>query len=134
MNCEFEQMEAGKYRCVRCGFTINSNLNADKIFARCKNTDDKSQNMPSALVMVKNFGSSLLNYAANSFQSVSEHVKQERIKICEGCEYYTEDKRCSECGCFVHIKAGWASEKCPLDKWDMKIKEQGGGCGGCGKN
>ena len=134
MICEFENIGNNQHKCRNCGLVITSALSSDQISATCKAPSKERKTMPSTMDMIKNFGSSMANHAMNSFQSVLPNVKEERIKICESCEHYdSESKRCSECGCFVHIKAGWASEKCPLDKWGISTDGQMGGCGGCGK-
>lgn len=49
---------------------------------------------------------------------VSEEKFQLRKVWCEGCsEFYTSDRQCRKCSCFVDVKARLTSEKCPLDKW-----------------
>jgi len=50
---------------------------------------------------------------------VSSEVKQERLAICRGCEYYDPGQnRCKECGCFLDQKASYAIDSCPVHKWD----------------
>ena len=150
--CLFRGNEDGTYTCVNCGGGKGQ-------YERCpSSTDDEDETkgtsvrqeanknkneMPSFFQMAKNAGASMVNHAMNSFQSVPANVKEARINICEGCEHYdSETTRCDECGCFINIKADWASEKCPIDKWGMWTDGQGGGgvpggggggCGGCGK-
>ena len=138
MSCIFSKNEDGTYTCMNCGGTKGQ-------YSECpSSTDDETKNthevnknkneMPSFLEMAKNAGASVVNHAMNSFQSVPSNVKEERISICEGCEHYnSETTRCNECGCFINIKADWASEKCPIDKWGMWTDRPSGGCGGCGK-
>lgn len=49
---------------------------------------------------------------------VSEQVQQNRIDICEVCEFFERDSRqCSRCYCFVDLKSGLATEKCPAGFW-----------------
>ena len=141
--CLFGKNEDGTYTCINCG-------GAKGQYERCpSSTDDEDETkstsvrqeankntneMPSFFQMAKNAGASMVNHAMNSFQSVPANVKEERISICEGCEHYdSETTRCDECGCFINIKADWASEKCPIDKWDMWTDGPSGGCGGCEK-
>lgn len=45
-----------------------------------------------------------------------------RLDVCRGCELVTlngagEPSRCTSCGCYLQVKATWASETCPLSKW-----------------
>jgi len=48
--------------------------------------------------------------------ALEENKVQERLSICEGCEYLN-GQRCRACGCFVKAKAALASENCPKKKW-----------------
>jgi hypothetical protein len=48
--------------------------------------------------------------------AASAEEVEKRISTCQGCEYL-KDERCSECGCFIALKAGLKSEKCPKEKW-----------------
>lgn len=46
------------------------------------------------------------------------------LAICGDCPAYRQtDGRCAECGCFVAIKAGLASEECPLGKWPLSLDD-----------
>lgn len=65
---------------------------------------------------VFNFANSAFNHAKNGFKTVTDEIKNSRLDICKSCNKLKNDK-CSECGCFVNIKASWDSEKCPLEKW-----------------
>ena len=61
---------------------------------------------------------------------VSEELKNMRMVVCRGCEYYdpTDDK-CMKCGCYTDIKAGMDYNRnpkkmmriekthCPMGKW-----------------
>lgn len=43
-----------------------------------------------------------------------------RVAACEGCSSFRpSDRTCSEvsCGCYVHKKAAWLDERCPLGRW-----------------
>lgn len=72
--------------------------------------------------MIQNFTKSIVNHAMNSFQYVSNDKQIERMNICQKCEHF-DHGRCSQCGCFLAIKTGWASEKCPIDKWGSEIRD-----------
>ena len=72
---------------------------------------------------VKNFGSSLAKHTMNLFKTVDHNVKLNRLEICSSCENFNPDKRiCNTCGCLLEIKTSWASEKCPIDKWNSEIE------------
>ena len=40
-----------------------------------------------------------------------------RIEMCNKCDSMRDDGRCAECGCFMSVKARWAEQPCPLNKW-----------------
>ena len=58
---------------------------------------------------------------------VSQEIAEQRWEICKQCPYlkYDEtnpdtnkkDGRCTECGCFMNVKAHYATAKCPIEKW-----------------
>jgi hypothetical protein len=86
--------------------------------------------MPSMFKQAKNFATSAVKHIANGAQNVPENLKNARLEICGGCDKLSGDK-CSACGCLVSIKAAWASEECPIGKWEQ-YKQTRGKCGGCG--
>ena len=45
----------------------------------------------------------------------------ERIKICNGCEFFKED-RCTKCGCFMNAKIHLESSRCPINKWGPELQ------------
>lgn len=49
---------------------------------------------------------------------VSDEIAEERIKICQKCEYYDAvQNRCKECGCFLAPKIKFSLESCPIGAW-----------------
>ena len=68
------------------------------------------------------FSNSLINHSLNSFKTVPFETHQERLKTCFSCDKFNkQNETCLECGCFLRIKASWATEKCPLDKWGPEL-------------
>jgi len=90
----------------------------------------KKQKMPSVFKQAKNFATSAAKHVMNRGQNVPENLKNARLEICSGCDKLSGD-RCSACGCMVSIKAAWASEECPIGKWE-RYEQTRGKCGGCG--
>ena len=45
----------------------------------------------------------------------------ERIKICEGCEFYKQN-RCLKCGCYMAAKIHVESSGCPINKWGPELQ------------
>lgn len=52
---------------------------------------------------------------------VSKKIREERYEVCKACPHFIEEnKRCSECGCFMEAKtwvAGDPNMLCPKHKW-----------------
>lgn len=48
--------------------------------------------------------------------TVERDVYERRLAVCDQCPR-REDRRCSECGCGIDIKAKWKVFDCPLGYW-----------------
>jgi hypothetical protein len=99
---------------------------------------DSPKVLPTLTQQAKNLTRSISRYIKSGGGVVSQEVKQKRLAICRGCEFYEpEEQRCLECGCYLQIKASLPSETCPLEipKWGAEPVKQknrpmaGGGCG-----
>ena len=43
-----------------------------------------------------------------------------RLAICQACDQFDPTAtRCKQCGCFLILKASWAEQQCPLQKWEI---------------
>lgn len=52
--------------------------------------------------------------------TVTEQVYNERMASCKGCEFFRqEDKRCTQCGCFMEAKTRFKKTYCPIHKWNV---------------
>lgn len=52
---------------------------------------------------------------------VPEEIENERKQICYACTYYdAQQKRCRQCGCPIHTKIKFRTERCPLNYWESK--------------
>jgi len=94
---------------------------------------------PPLLQQALNFAKSTAKHVRNGMKKVSPDTLRKRLEICRNCDRLNKD-RCSECGCFVSVKAAWQSEDCPLNKWGSEInrvnlgrKPGKSGCGSCRK-
>lgn len=75
--------------------------------------------------IISNFSNSLYNHMQSGFKQVDTKTKDKRLEVCKTCEFYEDSLiRCKQCGCFLLIKTGWASEDCPLQKWNTEINIQ----------
>jgi hypothetical protein len=48
---------------------------------------------------------------------VPDNIKEERLQICNTCEFFTTLSRCKKCGCFMPAKILIKRAKCPINKW-----------------
>lgn len=120
MFCDFVLLSGNTYKCSKCETIISTNDGMAPIFpCRIVKLDSKS---PDLATKIKNFSSSLVNHASNSFKLAEDSEIERRFKICETCDSF-KNGSCLECGCPIvrtrnYIsKLSWDSEKCPLNKW-----------------
>ena len=64
----------------------------------------------------------LVQNAARAMRGrISEEIREERYDMCKACPAFRQnDKRCSECGCFMEAKTWLKGDPkllCPLKKW-----------------
>lgn len=72
--------------------------------------------------VIISFFDSLKNFSSSGYKLVSDEIFEERLDICKECpDFNSAISQCRQCGCLLSIKAKWASEKCPLDKWESKL-------------
>ena len=116
--------------CETCGWNPEDKPETEDDGDHEVSAEAEPQKMPSVFKQVANFAKSTFNHVASGAHKVPDHVYKSRLEICNSCDKLHKSK-CSECGCFVSMKASWASEKCPLEKW-MEYKQTKGKCGGCG--
>ncbi len=115
--------------CGICGAENNQYAPRTKVDAEGVDTTEENK-MPSMFQQAKNLAKSVYDYAASGAEKAPEKIYRSRLEICEGCDKLSKD-RCSECGCFVKMKAAWGSEECPIGKWG-RYEQTRGKCGGCG--
>ena len=56
----------------------------------------------------------------SGFEIPSKDEINARLDHCRACELVIRRGRglkCSHCGCFMNLKAGFAGTKCPIGKW-----------------
>ena len=83
----------------------------------------KKKQYPSIWKQAKNLATTATTAAKDAVQGkpilASEEVKKSRYDTCSACSSFDkEEGRCTECGCFMSVKTGLLSAKCPLDKWE----------------
>jgi hypothetical protein len=48
---------------------------------------------------------------------VDDEEYRQRLQVCHTCERRA-GRRCTECGCWIGVKARGRAFRCPLDRWD----------------
>ena len=75
---------------------------------------------PSIAEQAKNVSLSLFNVMTQALKTghvlATQDEIESRITKCKACEFL-KDNRCSKCGCYIALKSGLKSEKCPLGVW-----------------
>ena len=74
--------------------------------------------LPPTIQMAKNFVKAASKHLADKMRKVNVSEYKARLDICNKCELRMKN-RCTHpaCGCFIDIKAWWASEDCPDSRW-----------------
>lgn len=85
--------------------------------------EEPPKELPSFTDMAKGLLGSAKNVLAGVIRGegplVSEGVYNTRMTICNGCEFFRkEDKRCSQCGCFMEAKTRFKKTFCPIHRWE----------------
>jgi len=95
------------FKCVNCG-----------VIKKVESRRNCTSGGPSVTQMAKNFAKAAGNYIKSGGENVTEEEHKKRLSVCSTCEF-KKGPRCihSKCGCFIEVKAKWASEHCPIDKW-----------------
>ncbi len=77
---------------------------------------------PSLLEKAKSLALATEEWAKSGFKKVDELQLQDRLDICQGCEFWDQSGfagtgKCKKCGCSTQAKLRMATSKCPIDKW-----------------
>jgi hypothetical protein len=75
-------------------------------------------NLPGVLTLAANFAAAVAAHVADGTAKVSKEDLEARLQVCTLCEQ-RRDNRCSACGCYVEVKAGWRTSDCPIGKWPL---------------
>lgn len=79
----------------------------------------------SSLQTAGRFVRAVVRHALDGFTNVSPEEYERRLNICRQCEFF-DRMTCRRCGCFLAVKAHWASESCPEEKWQAQTDAPGG--------
>jgi hypothetical protein len=127
MNCAFEQTDKldarGRvvHRCANCRREVGSKYSdPSMVRANCTAGPEK----PGIVRRAINFTRAAIEHVRGGRQLVSDEIRAARFAECQACPLFVEGI-CShpDCGCPMKQQRsfidalGWASKKCPLDKW-----------------
>jgi hypothetical protein len=102
---------------VSNAYTLNVDTQqTTKKISRCCGNEPPNQSM---IELLKTGGYAAAKWALQGFKIVTQEQQNARLDKCEECDsLYVPDARCTECGCYVKVKAWMATEDCPKGKWD----------------
>lgn len=63
-----------------------------------------------------NLAQAMSAFVADGFKTLSEDQYRVRLETCDACDR-REGSRCTECGCYLRLKARGRAFDCPLGKW-----------------
>lgn len=111
-------------KCEACPLRSRNDLKCEGENTKivCQAVKDKKEGFDGLVWRLASFAKSAINHAASGFKDASPAVKEYRLSICDKCDH-NNGSTCSLCGCVLSIKAGWASEKCPIEKWGPDFSE-----------
>lgn len=135
MKCRTCGLDGVDIKCQRCGTYMVSHSVEDQGAAVDRKPPPKEIEEPSLVEKASNFSKSVVSHARNGFTKTENTLKEKRLEICSSCEYFDSSRQgCKKCGCYLPVKASWASESCPLNKWGPETKRsKPKTCGECGK-
>jgi hypothetical protein len=58
-----------------------------------------------------------LSDAIHTLDIADDNVVENRMATCASCEYFTQLRRCKQCGCFMDAKTKLKNSSCPINKW-----------------
>jgi hypothetical protein len=76
--------------------------------------------------MLHNFANSAFGWIAHGLPFASEELVQNRLSICQACEFWNPEGfggtgKCTKCGCSTWAKLRMATERCPVGKWEPHL-------------
>tara|TARA_R110002012_G_scaffold261340_1_gene443215 strand:+ start:12205 stop:12747 length:543 start_codon:yes stop_codon:yes gene_type:complete len=84
---------------------------------------------PSLLKRAFNFAKATKEYVSSGMHDVSKEMYAKRLTICKRCPIFNaKTSTCTKCGCFMTVKAKWATSTCPdtPSRWpEVKISKDG---------
>lgn len=77
--------------------------------------------LPDMMTLAKNAATAAMQEVkavAKGLPEVPEEEVARRLELCRRCELFIhQQKRCSQCGCYMKFKSRLRSQHCPVGKW-----------------
>jgi hypothetical protein len=85
--------------------------------------DSSEKELPSVADMARGFLDSakdvIMGVVQNEGVIVTDEIYNTRMSICNACDFLRkEDKRCTQCGCYMEAKSKFKKTYCPVGKWN----------------
>jgi hypothetical protein len=86
--------------------------------------EEKPIELPAPQDQLLSLATAVGKFVGNGAPIVPKEILAERKSICEQCEHWNSKAfrntgRCKICGCSTWAKLRMATEKCPLNKWEV---------------
>ena len=133
MNCSFEKVESGIFRCSQCGTE-----RYEPRYRQCDGQASPLPKRPGPVALAANLVAATAEHAAAGFPQASPEDVAARFAVCQACELFkpADDSSgicChSSCGCNLKAvgvtglnKLAWAEQACPIGKWQAVSPFQG---------
>ncbi|MBI3864177.1 MAG: hypothetical protein HY290_20020 [Planctomycetia bacterium] len=72
--------------------------------------------MPNFAQQLWNLAASVASFVADGCQTVGHAEYAARLRTCDSCPH-RDATTCTQCGCFIPVKAQGRALQCPLGKW-----------------
>lgn len=74
---------------------------------------------PSLLTKLFSLAKAVTKQVVEGLPSCPDDEIKRRAEICSTCPSLIKDEyKCGECGCYLKYKISWATQDCPLGKWE----------------
>src|ERR1044072_3312469 len=111
MQCKFN-CDNGLCKCEKCGYTIQTSQNPNKILRKC----NPSISEPNLVHKAINIATEALEWVKSGLKVNDEQEEKRRLEICNTCENFANGT-CKLCGCYMNLKAKLGTSHCPIGKW-----------------
>ena len=73
--------------------------------------------LPSVTTQAANLFHSVAAFVGDGFALVDDEEYRRRLTVCHACDR-RKGRHCTECGCWIGVKARGRAFACPLGRWE----------------